>query len=232
MERKMNKAMMIVASAVVAAATTWAPAAQAKGGHGGGGMKMGGGGSSMKFSGGHKHHHHFRVFRRDTIIAPSYKPEAVAVKRIKPVIVPAGPVVKYADGKGRVYDVGSKVWCDGNKHCWTGDLAWTFKDGTWFYGTSRWYEVGGVWKTDAANGPMVVDCETIPAFATLKPTTEQAVARKEIDNEGGQPKDAPAAKAPIKTVETSQTGAIAAKPTECKKYFASVGGMVTVPCEG
>ena len=242
----MNKSMMIVASAVVAAATTWVPAAQAKGGGGhhfggggsamkmssGGGMKMGSGG--MKFSSGPKHHH-FRVFRRAPIIVPIYKPEEVAAKRAKPLIVSTSPIVRYADGKGHVYDVASKTWCDGNKHCWSGKLAWTFKDGTWFYGTARWYEVNGVWKTDAADGPVAVDCETIPVFASLKPTTEQ-VARREIDNEGGRPKDAPAAAAPIKTVETSpaspQPGVAAAKPTDCKKYFPSVGGMVSVPCEG
>jgi hypothetical protein len=230
MEHKMNKAMMIVASAVVAATTTWVPAAQAKGGGG----HHGGGGGGMKFSSAPRHHHHhqFRVFRRDTSVTSSYKTDESRAKRIKPVVVPAdkGPIVKYADGKGRVYDLGSKVWCDGNKHCWTGQYAWTFRNGAWFYGTSRWNEVDGVWKTDAAVAPTAVDCETIPAFATLKPTTEP-VARKEIDNEVGQPQDAPAAAAPVKTVETSpaQPGA---KPTECKKYFPSVGGMVSVPCEG
>jgi hypothetical protein len=198
-------------------------------------MKMSGGGG-MKFSSAPKPHHHFRAIRRDTIIAPSYKPEEVAVKRVKPAIVPTGPIVKYADGKGRVYDLGSKVWCDGNKHCWTGKLAWTFKDGAWSYGTSRWYEVGGVWKTDAADGPTAVDCETIPAFASLKPTTEQQVAREESDNLAGEPKDTPAAAAPVKTVGKSpalpQGGAAAAKSTDCKKYFPSVGEMVSVPCEG
>lgn len=231
MERKMNKTMMIVASAAVAAATTWVPAAQAKGG---GHHSGGGGGSAMKFSSApsQHHHHHFRVFRRDTIIAPSYKAEEVAVKRVKPVILPMGPIVKYADGNGRVYDLVSKVWCDGNKHCWTGKLAWTFKDGTWFYGTSRWYEVDGLWRTDAADAPTVVDCETIPAFASLKPTTEQQVARKEIENERGQSKDTPLAAAPVKTVDTSPAGIAGAKPTDCKKYFPSVGGMLPVPCEG
>jgi hypothetical protein len=233
MEHKMNKSMMIAASAVVAAATTWVPAAQAKGG---GGHSGGGGGSAMKFSSGPSQHDHvhFRVFRRDTFAASSYKTDETQAKRIKTVVVPAdkGPIVKYVDGKGRVYDLGSKVWCDGNKHCWSGKLAWTFRDGTWFYGTSRWYEVDGAWKTDVADGPTTVDCETVPAFATLKPTTEQAVARQEIDNGGGQPKDTPVAMVPIKTVETSRPGTTAAKPADCKKYFPSVGEMVSVPCEG
>ena len=229
----MNKAMMIVASAAVAAAATWVPAAEAKGGHRGGGssMKFSGGGS-MKMSSGPRHHHHFRVFRRDTIIAPSYKAQEVAVKRIKPAIPPTASIVRYADGNGRVYDLVSKVWCDGNKHCWTGKLAWTFKNGTWFYGASRWHEAGGTWRTDAAEAPTVVDCETIPAFASLKPTTEQQVARRETDSEGGRSKDTSVAAAPVKTVDTPPAGAVAAKPTDCKKYFPSVGGMLPVPCEG
>jgi hypothetical protein len=213
------------------------PAAQAKGG---GGHHSSGGGSSsaMKVSSGpsNQHHNHFRVFRRDSIVSSSYKTEELRAKLIKPVVLPTdkGPILKYVDGKGRVYDLASKVWCDGNNHCWTGKLAWTFKDGAWFYGTSRWYEVNDIWKTDATEAPTVVDCETIPVFATLKPTTEQAVARKEIDNEGSQSKDATAAAAPIKTVDTTpaQQGAAGAKATDCKKYFPSVGGMVSVPCEG
>jgi hypothetical protein len=157
MERKMKKSMMILASAVVAAATSLSPAAQAKGG--GGGMKFGGG-SSMKFSSGPSQHHnpHFRVFRRDTIVTPVYKAEEVRRIKPAPVLVSAAPIIRYADGKGHVYDVASKVWCDGNNHCWSGQLAWTYRDGTWLYGTSRWYESDGVWKTDAANGPVVVDC--------------------------------------------------------------------------
>lgn len=217
----MNKSMMIIASAVVAAATTWAPLAQAKGGGGGHHSGGGGGGGGMKMSAGPKssnHHHHLRLFRRDTTVSSSYKAEELRTKRIKPVIVPAdkGPILKYADGKGRVFDLASKTWCDGNKHCWTGKLAWTFRDGSWFYGTSRWYEADGAWKTDAAEAPTAVDCETIPVFATLKPTTAQQVAHKDGDHDGLQ-KDASTA---------------AAKPAECKKYFPSVGEMVSVPCEG
>ena len=229
----MNKTMMIVASAVVAAGAAWVPAAQAKGG---GGHHSGGGGGSMgmKVSSAPSTHHHFRVFRRDTIVSSSYKTEELRAKRIKPVVLPAdkAPILKYVDGKGRVYDLASKVWCDGNNHCWTGKLGWTFRDGAWFYGTSRWYEVGGVWKTDAEEGPTVVDCETVPVFATLKPTTEQQVARRETENSAGLQKDAPAAVTPIKTVVTTSPGTAAAKPADCKKYFPSVGEMVSVPCEG
>jgi hypothetical protein len=233
MERKMKKTLMIVASAVVAAATSLSPAAQAKGGgghSGGGGMKLGGS-SAMKFSSGpsQNHHPHFRVFRRDTIVTPVYKAEEVTTKRIKPVLVSAAPIIRYADGNGHVYDVASKVWCDGNKHCWTGQLVWAYRDGTWFYGTSRWYEADGVWKTDAADGPTAVDCETIPVFASLKPTTEQQVARS--DGESEPSRDTPAVVIPVKTVDKSPA-TVAAKPADCKKYFPSVGEMVSVPCEG
>ena len=65
------------------------------------------------------HHNHHRVFRRDSFVASGYKDEADGI---------------------RVYDLASKAWCDGNNHCWTGKSAWTFKDGTWFYGSNRWYE--------------------------------------------------------------------------------------------
>jgi hypothetical protein len=218
MEQEMNKSMMIMASAVVAAATSFAPMAYARGG---GGHHSGGGGG-MKMSSGPKssfHHHHLRVFRRDAVVSSSYKTEEPRTKRIKSVIVPAdkGPILKYADGKGRAYDLASKTWCDGNRHCWTGALAWTFKDGAWFYGTSRWYEAGGTWKTDAAAAaPVAVDCETIPAFASLKPTTGQQVARKDFGNDGLQKGGSSAAP----------------KPAECKKYFPSLGEMVSVPCEG
>ncbi|HJU33090.1 MAG TPA: hypothetical protein VJ740_16620 [Hyphomicrobiaceae bacterium] len=214
----MNKAMTAAVCACLAGIMALAPAAHAKGG---GGHHTGGGGMKFSSGAGHHHHHHFRVFRRDTITVPSYNAEENRVRRIKPA-TPAikAPVVKYADGKGRVYDPGSKAWCDGNGHCWSGPLAWTFKDGTWFYGDARWYEAGGTWRTDAAAAPRVVDCESIPAFAALKPTTGAEIAR-------GQTENASAAR------EASATAAPAAtKSGDCKKYFPSIGGMVSVPCEG
>lgn len=224
----MNKTMLIVASAVVAAATTWVPAAQAKGGGGGGGHHSGGG---MKFSSAPSNHHHHRVFRRDSYVASGYKAEEARDKRAKLVALPAAAIIRYADGKGRVYDLASKAWCDGNNHCWTGKYAWTFKDGTWFYGSNRWYEADGTWRTDAAEAPTVVDCETLPAFAKLKPTTELQIVSRPDDDQTGQSKDTPQAAPPIKTVEKAPAGP-GAKPTDCKKYFPSVGETLPVPCEG
>src|SRR5262245_61671210 len=105
-----NKTALIAVSVAVAAAASWVPAAQAKGG---GGHHSGGG---MKFASAPSHHHH-RVFRRDTYVAPGYKAEET---RARLATLPAASIIRYADGKGRVYDLASKAWCDGNNHCWTG----------------------------------------------------------------------------------------------------------------
>ena len=107
----------------------------------------------MKFSSAPSNHDH-RVFRRDSYVASGYKAEEAREKRAKLVALPAAAIIRYADGKGRVYDLASKAWCDGNNHCWTGKYAWTFKDGTWFYGSNRWYEAEGTWRTDAAEAPV------------------------------------------------------------------------------
>lgn len=40
-----------------------------------------------------------------------------------------------------------------------------------------------------------------------------------------------ASAAPAKVATTEATGETAAKPTDCKKFFASVGMTLTVPCE-
>ena len=45
-------------------------------------------------------------------------------------------------------------------------------------------------------------------------------------------RDSPQAAPPIKTVEKAPARPPRAKPTDCKKYFPSVGEMVSVPCEG
>ena len=62
---------------------------------------------------------------------------------------------------GRVYDVASKAWHDGQNHCWSGKLGWTFKNGAWCYGSFRWYEADGTWRTNAPEAPKSVACETI-----------------------------------------------------------------------
>jgi hypothetical protein len=227
MEMKMSKSLAVVAVAALAAAAMWVPAAQAKGG--GGHHSGGGGGSTMKFSSApsQHHHNHFR-FRRDSSVVTVYKADETQLKRAKVATPPAASLVKYADGKGRVYDLASKTWCDGNSHCWSGKYAWTFKDGAWFYGTSRWYEADGNWRTDAAEAPAAVDCETVPAFAAIKPTTTEELARKEAGDTGGG-QSSTVSRAPTKTVEQADP---AKSPAECRKYFPSVGETLPVPCEG
>jgi hypothetical protein len=84
---------------------------------------------------------------------------------------------------------------------------------------------------DVQGPPVVVDCETLPAFAKLKPTTELQIVSRPDNDQTGQSKDRPEAAPPIKTVETAPAGP-GAKPTDCKKYFPSVGETLSVPCEG
>ena len=240
----MQTSVVFVAAAAMAVAAMLAPAtAHAKGGGGGGGgggkgHSFAGGGAGMKSGGGgmkvgspsHQHRNHIR-FRRDSLPAPSYKAEDKLVKRAKPSIVPTqtAPLIKYADGKGRAYDLASKVWCDGNNHCWSGKYAWTFKNNAWFYGNHRWFEANGTWRTDAADVPTVVDCETVPAFAAIKPTTGQEAAHRNT----GDSAEAPARPAvPQAAADRSAKLDAGAKPSECLKYFPTVGATLPVPCDG
>lgn len=215
----MSKSLIIVGAAVVAAATTiLAPAAQA-GKHGG-----------FHFGGGHhfRHHHH-----RHIIVTPVYT-ETYRVKRA-PVVQEKKIIVSYADGMGRVYDVASKVWHDGQNHCWTGKLAWTFKNGAWFYGSYRWSAAGGTWSSNAPEAPAAVDCQTVPAFAAkVAPTVSQSQKEFGGYSEQGEPGMAPA---PVKTAEKKETTTLAlpadgnaTRAGECKKYFPNVGEMLPVPC--
>lgn len=212
----MHKSMAIFAAATAVAAALWAPVAEARGG---GGNR--GGGSGMRMGHHNHHHHHFR-FRRDSFASPVYKAPEKLVKPAKLVAPPQAPLVKSADGKGRVYDPTAKAWCDGSNHCWTGKYAWTFKDGAWFYGSYRWSEVKGVWSTNAPEAPTAVDCDTVPAFAAVKPTTAQESVRR--DPGGTYASQTPA---PAKAAAGGP-----AKAGECKKYFPSVGELLPVPCEG
>jgi hypothetical protein len=235
----MRTSVVFVAAVAMAAAAMLAPAAaHAKGGGGGGGKGHSfGGGGGMKSGGGmkvggasHQHRNHNR-FRRDSLPAPSYKAEDKLVKRTKPPIVPSqtAPLIRYADGKGRAYDLASKVWCDGNNHCWSGKYAWTFKNNAWFYGNHRWFESNGTWRTNAVEAPTVVDCETVPAFAAIKPTTGQEATRRDTDD-GAQAAARPAA--PQAAADRSAKLDASAKPSECLRYFATVGATLPVPCDG
>jgi hypothetical protein len=225
---------LVIASAVLAASmATLVPSAQA-GKHG----KHGG----FHIGGGHHHHHH-RQHRRHIIVTPVYT-ETYRVKP-KPVIKEKIVVVAYADGMGRVYDLASKVWFNGQNSCWSGQLPWTFKAGSWFYGSYRWTETAGTWRTNAPEAPLPVACETVPAFAgKVAPTVGQAGGQKELagtQGEAGEPRVAPKpAMPPVKTAEKAPAeepakfvlppDGNASRASECKKYFPSVGEMLPVPC--
>lgn len=159
--------------------------------------------------------------------------------------------VKYADGKGREYDRASKVWFDGKGLCWTGKQAWTFKAGSWFYGTARWQQADGTWQTNAADDPAPVDCRSNSVFAAKMPAAPEDKSAGSKDTQysegrGNAPEqkdkkvsdsDVPPMKTAEKPTETSakpvppsQDGTPSRAP-ECKKYIPSVGSMVSVPCD-
>ncbi|KAB2919204.1 MAG: hypothetical protein F9K29_06195 [Hyphomicrobiaceae bacterium] len=211
----MNKSMIAGAAAALASATLLVSAAEAGGRHGG--------------------HHHHRFFFRAPIT--TYTPparEVIVYRRAKPVVKyqDKAPVVKYADGKGRQYDLVSKVWFDGKNQCWSGKQPFVFKGGSWFYGSQPWRQVDGAWQTSAADAPSPVSCEGIAAFAAKIQPAAQKTA------EPAQRKTpAPAKTAEVAPVDAGKSVTPTApavtngpKVAECKKYFPSVGEMVAVPC--
>ena len=213
----MNKSMIITAATALTTATLFAATAEAGGRHGG-------------------HHHRF-FFRAPihTYTPPAREVIVYRARRAKPVVKyeEKAPVVKYADNKGRQYDLASKVWFDGKNQCWSGKQAFVFKGGSWFYGSQPWRQVGGSWQTSAADAPSPVSCEGIAAFAAkVQPAAQQKTAEPTQLN----------TPAPAKTAEVSPQGSgksitpvapavtTGPKVAECKKYFPSVGEMVAVPC--
>jgi hypothetical protein len=223
----MNKQMILLATvAVGAAASAFAPAAQAKGGHGG------------------HHGGHFRFHRVWTpTFERSYEPPVVVRRKvIQKVYVEKKTVAitpKTIDGMGRQYDPAARVWFDGKSQCWSGEEAFALKSGVWFYGDARWYELNGAWKTNVAEAPAAIDCEASPVIAAklqgnAKPKGE--TAGKDVGQNTGeqaQPekKTTAADTPPVKVAaEEPAKPADPPKATECKKYFPSVGEMLTVPC--
>jgi hypothetical protein len=203
--KKANTPLIIVGSAALAAAMTTLVSTAEAGKHHGGGFRH--------------HHHHRHVY-----IAPVYT-ETYKVVR-KPAAQPQQKVavIRYTDGMGRVYDVASKAWHDGQNHCWSGKLGWTFKNGAWSYGSFRWYEADGTWRTNAPEAPKSVACETIAAFAgKVAPTAGQAGGQKELAGTEKAQSGGPAQLA-------LPADGNAAATSECKKYFPSVGEMLPVPC--
>lgn len=212
----MSKALVIVGSAVLAAALSisMTPAhAGKKGGMKGIHIHIGGG----KPHGLRRHH------RREVFLTPVQK-----VVKATPVVRERVVVVRYEDGAGRAYDVASKVWHDGQSNCWSGKLAWTFKEGAWFYGSYRWSQAGGTWTSSAPEAPAEVDCASVPAFASKSaPTVSQAGGGQ--PEMMGNPEESPAAK-PVSPKVAGPADGAAGTAGDCRKYVASLGEMVTVPC--
>ena len=223
----MNKQIILMATAAVgAAATAFAPAAHAHG-HGG----------------------HFGGFHFHSQWTPSFEssydePRVVHRRVIKKVYVEkkAAPApiatVKTSDSKGRVYDSAAKVWFDGKNQCWSGKEAFGLKHGNWFYGNARWYEFNGSWKTNAAEAPAAIDCEASPIISAKldsKSKAKDSTPAKDVgqgnEDKAESKKATAATEKPVKiATEAPAKATEAAKPAECKKYFPSVGEMLTVPC--
>jgi hypothetical protein len=223
----MNKLMIAAATALCATATMFAHSAEA-------GMRFGGG---FRF-----HHFHFRPHfappAHHHYRAPVEHERVYRSRRAKSKPEPTKvPLVKFADGTGRQYDPASKVWFDGETQCYSGKEAFTFKNGAWFYGKSRWTQSDNAWVSSADAQPELVSCESVPSFAAkanafaLK-TAAQSDKAETPKTTADQPIKAPAPK--IKTAEGT-SGAASLKPAPapeavCKKYFPSVGQMLPVPC--
>jgi hypothetical protein len=150
------------------------------------------------------------------------------------------PLVKFADGEGRQFDPASKVWFDGKSQCWSGKEEFIFKSGDWSYGKKEWAQSNGAWKVASGESPELVSCESVPSFAAKANTfaTKTAAQNRKLekaDNATSQP--APTATSGLAKIKTAgDAAAVAQKPVttpasaECKKYFPSVGQMISVPC--
>jgi hypothetical protein len=181
------------------------------------------------------------------VVRPS-RPERAEriVKKAMPekVAKKAAPLVKFADGEGRQFDPASKVWFDGKSQCWSGKELFTFKNGDWSYGRKDWAQSNGAWKVSSGESPELVSCESVPSFAAkanaiATKTAAQTGKLEKAENadKGATSQPAPVTPSPakIKTAE-GDASAVAQKPVttpasaECKKYFPSVGQMISVPC--
>jgi hypothetical protein len=239
-ETTMNRlALAALATAICAVAPGFVPEAEA-------GMRIG-------FGFGHRHlmfRPHFPppAYRRDDDEDERRIRRYRAARQSKPeksekVVKKAVPLVKFADGEGRQFDPASKVWFDGKSQCWSGKEEFTFKSGDWSYGKKEWAQSNGSWKVASGESPELVSCASVPSFAAkadafAAKAASQASKKAENADKGATSQPAPVTPGPakIKTAE-SDTSTVAQKPVttpasaECKKYFASVGQMITVPCE-
>lgn len=156
LERVMRKSLIGMSVALAAVSMT-VTSAEAKGK----GFRIGVG-VGLLLGGAILHHHHRHQARPVIVHRP------VTVQRQQQPVA-ALPALRSADDLGRTYDVASRTWFDGRDRCWTGQQAWTFRGGSWFYGQAAWYESNGQWLTNAADTPAQVDCAKVPVFAARMP---------------------------------------------------------------
>lgn len=230
----MSKAaiLMLGAAFVAAGVTISTSAAEARGLRFGLGLGVGLG-LGLGAAGAMQHRRHeprYRSEPRYTSPQPRHT-QPQPYKAARPTPAPAAPqatgTVRYADNMGRVYDPASGIWHDGQNRCWGGKYQWTFKNGAWFYGSNTWFPSNATWQTNAPEPPSPIDCRSSPAFAS---SSGGPVAQKD----GGYADQGEPAPAPVKAAEkvepsgTKNTSATA--DGACKKYFPSIGQMVSVPC--
>lgn len=189
----------------------------------------------------HRFHHHQRSQRRYVYIAPVVRaphgahasPTRTAQRSHKPVAT-AAVAAAAADQNGRTYDPAGMAWYDGANQCWTGTQTWSFKNGSWYYGGSRWYRSGDTWRSDMSDPPAPVACHTVPAFATVQPAqpTTQGVPRREGFESSVAQNVEREPERQTERIAPASTKSLRAPAALCKKYFASIGELVAVPCDG
>ena len=196
--------------------------------------------STAEAGGGHRFHfrlHQFalqqRAYRSEEDYVVRRKKRKVIVKQVVKYVEKPAPAAKYSDALGRQFDPASKVWFDGKGQCWSGDKPFALKSGSWFYGDARWVETTSGWGVSNGNLPQQVSCDGIKAFSTKIEQAEAKPAKTVVEPkvekvEQAELKTEPVQK-PVARVATSNPDT-PAKASECKKYFPSVGEMVSVPC--
>jgi hypothetical protein len=182
----------------------------------------------------HQFHQQQHAYRSEESYVVRRKRKVVVKQVVKYVEKPTpAPTVKYSDAQGRQFDSASKVWFDGKSQCWSGDKAFAFKSGSWFYGDARWVETTSGWGVSTGGLPQQVSCDGIKAFSSKLEQAEAKPAKTAVEPkvekvEQAELKSEPVQK-PVARVVTSNPDT-PAKASECKKYFPSVGEMVSVPC--
>ncbi len=126
-------------------------------------------------------------------------------------------LVRFADADGRRYNPSSKVWFDGKGSCWSGKEAFTFKTGAWFYGDASWTQSSATWSAARDEQPEFVSCDSDPIFAAN--VKELAATATGAGTTGTT--------TPRSGRDSQDVGA---KGTGCRKYFANIGRVLTVPC--